>query len=363
MAQSAAPIGDGSVSQEHPVVVAVDAMGGDYAPAEIVRGAALYLNQHGVDENAIVTLVGDESRIHLEVDALCQADPAHCSIPEGRVRIVAATQVIGMDEHPIVAFREKPDASLVVTIQLVRRGEADAAFSAGNTGAFMVAATQVLERIEGVKRPAIATLFPKETGGHAVVVDAGANIDCRASWLLQFALLGSIYATSVLGIANPRIGLLSNGEEDAKGNELTHEARKLLVDARSVLNFVGNVEGNHVFEGGVDVVVCDGFAGNVLLKGAEGVVRLTLSLLAAEAEKAKDEVSREALLAALLKLRQRVDYSEFGGAPLLGVNGPVFIAHGRSDARAIATGIRIAARASRSGYVESIRNALKDLPA
>ena len=177
-------------------------------------------------------------------------------------------------------------------------------------------------------------------------------------WLLQFALLGSIYAERVLGIASPRVGLLSNGEEDAKGEELIHEARKLIKDDPRI-HFIGNVEGNHVFEGRVDVVVCDGFVGNVLLKGAEGIVRVVLSLLAAEAKAAHDENIREALLASLLRLRTHVDYAEFGGAPLLGVNGPVFIAHGRSDARAIATGIRIAAQASRSGYVQSIREALK----
>jgi glycerol-3-phosphate acyltransferase PlsX len=163
----------------------------------------------------------------------------------------------------------------------------------------------------------------------------------------------------VLGVRNPRVGLLSNGEEDAKGNELVYGARTLLQNAGPGVNFVGNVEGNHVFEGGVDVVVCDGFVGNVLLKGAEGIVRLVLSLLSAEAKNAPDEITREALLASLLRLRQRVDYAEFGGAPLLGVNGPVFIAHGRSDSRAIATGIRIAAQASRSGYVSFIRESLK----
>lgn len=347
-----------TIPPDREVVIAVDAMGGDYAPAEIVRGAAIYLHQFGTEQNSVVVLTGDEERIGAELRHIRESGQAHAAYALERLRVVPTSQIIGMDEHPMEAFREKPDSSLLKCIHLVHAGQADGAFSAGNTGAFMVAATQILERITGVKRPAIATLFPNETGGRAVVVDAGANVDCRPSQLLQFALLGSIYAEHVLGVVNPRIGLLSNGEEDAKGSELVHGARTLLENARPALNFVGNVEGNHVFEGGVDVVICDGFVGNVLLKGAEGVVRLVLSLLAADAKNAPDETTREALLASLLRLRQRVDYSEFGGAPLLGVNGPVFIAHGRSDSRAIATGIQIAAQASRSGYVASIRQAL-----
>jgi glycerol-3-phosphate acyltransferase PlsX len=264
-----------------------------------------------------------------------------------------------MDEHPAEAVREKRDASLVVCADLVRSGEAQAAFSAGNTGAVLVAAISLLEKIPGVKRPAIATTMPTETGGRCIVVDAGANIDCRASHLLQFGLLGSVYAEKALGIPNPRVGLLANGEEATKGNELSREAFALLADAPA-LNFVGNVEGNHVFEGGVDVVVCDGFVGNVLLKGAEGTVRLVLSLLAADARRAGDEAIREALLASLLRLRQRVDYSEFGGAPLLGVNGVSFIAHGRSDSKAIANGIRMAVAAARSGYVSAVRLRLQE---
>jgi glycerol-3-phosphate acyltransferase PlsX len=356
---AAGTVGGVPVSSERTVVIAVDAMGGDYAPAEVVRGAAIYLHTHAAEDNSAVLLVGDEARIRAELRDIEAGGRVHANYPKDRLGIVASSQLVGMDEHPMEAFRDKPDSSIAYTIQLVQEGRAHGAFSAGNTGAFMVTATQVLQRIEGVKRPAIATLFPKETGGSAVVVDAGANVDCRPSQLVQFALLGSIYAEHVLGVRNPRVGLLSNGEEDAKGNELVYGARTLLQNAGPGVNFVGNVEGNHVFEGGVDVVVCDGFVGNVLLKGAEGIVRLVLSLLSAEAKNAPDEITREALLASLLRLRQRVDYAEFGGAPLLGVNGPVFIAHGRSDSRAIATGIRIAAQASRSGYVSFIRESLK----
>ena len=335
---------------ETPLKIAVDAMGGDYAPAEVVKGAVEYAR----DGDAEVLLVGDPARIEPEL-------AFHHEASGGCLRIVPAAQVIEMHEHPTAAVKRKPDASLVVCARLVRDGEAQASFSAGNTGAVFAAAIGLLERIEGIRRPAIATMMPSEKGGREVVVVAGANEDCRPSHLLQFAFLGSVYAEKVLGIARPRVGLLSNGEEASKGNELTRETLPLL-DA-SPLNFVGNVEGNHVFEGGVDVAVCDGFVGNVLLKGAEGTVRLVLSLLAADARGEADEVIREALLRSLLRLRQQVDYSEFGGAPLLGVNGVCFVAHGRSDAKAIANGIRQAVAAARSGYVETVRTSLPEVMA
>ena len=347
----------GRVPVETPVVIAVDAMGGDYAPAEVVRGVAHYLFQHAETDNGSIALVGTPDRLRQELAAL-----SGVPIPdEGeRLRIVPASQVVEMHEHAMEALKDKPDSSIAVCNRLVRDGQAHASFSAGNTGAMMAAATYILERVEGVKRPAIATLFPTEAGGKAVVVDAGANVDCRPSFLLQFAVLGSIYAERALGIVNPRVGLLSNGSEEGKGNEQVREARALLA-ADPRLNFVGNVEGNHVFEGGVDVVVCDGFVGNVLLKGAEGIVRLVLSHLAADAQSAVEEQIRDALLDSLLRLRKKVDYSEFGGAPLLGLNGAAFIAHGRSDSRAIASGIRIAAKAARTGYIASIREAMKGM--
>ncbi len=331
---------------EVPLKIAVDAMGGDYAPHEVIRGAVEYARNGG---DADVLLVGDPASIETELAELgvCAGD---------RLHIIPAAQVIGMDEHPTAAVQEKPDASLVVCARLVKEGAADAAFSAGNTGAVMFAAMRFLDKIRGIRRPAIATQFPTELGGRALVVDAGANVDCRASHLLQFALLGSVYAEKVLSIDRPRVGLLANGEEETKGNELSREAFALL--AASPLNFVGNVEGNHVFEGDVDVVVCDGFVGNVLLKASEGAVRLTLGLLASDAKRETDEVIREVLLRSLLRIRQRVDYSEYGGAPLLGVNGVSFIAHGRSDAKTIAAGIRMVAAATKADYVGAMREAI-----
>ena len=273
--------------------------------------------------------------------------------------IVDASQFITMDEHPTEAVKNKPNSSLVKAVLLAKTGQADGVYSAGNTGAMMVASVQILERIPGVKRPAIATSLPTETGARCLLVDAGANVDCRPSQLVQFAQLGTIYAEKTMGLLNPRVGLLSNGEESGKGDELTRETAALLT-ALPEINYVGYVEGNHIFENRAEVVVCDGFVGNVLLKGAEGTVRMVLSLLAADARRVANEAERDALLYSLLRIGQRVDYSEMGGAPLLGVNGVSFIGHGRSDSKAIANGIRQAVIAAQSGYVSAVRNAFAE---
>ncbi len=346
---------DFASSTSKPLVVAVDAMGGDFAPAEVVRGAALFVSRTNGDTSQIL-LVGDETAIRAELTKLGD-DALHSP----RLKIHPTTQVVEMHEHAAEAVRQKPDASLVVCNALVKKGMADVSFSAGNTGAMLVSASAILERIEGVRRPAIATLMPTETGKRAVVVDAGANVDCRPSYLLHFAVLGSVYAHKVFNIENPRVGLLANGEEEGKGNEQTREAYNLLKAAQPSINFIGNVEGNHVFEGKVDVVVCDGFAGNILLKGVEGMARLILGMLSEEANRANDESARNTLLQSLLRLRQKVDYSEFGGAPLLGVDGAAFIAHGRSDKSAIASGISVAVNAARSGYVDALRYAFAQM--
>jgi glycerol-3-phosphate acyltransferase PlsX len=332
-------------------------MGGDHAPTEVVRGAVDFLRQTiNSPDDALVLLVGDTSQIQAELAKLAEEG---IGVEPGRLAIVPTSQVVEMDEPPMDAFRQKRDSSLVVCVDMVRRGDADAAFSAGNTGAMMVAATILLERVEGVQRPAIATLMPTEKGGLAVIVDAGANVDCRPTQLLHFALLGSVFAEKALGILNPRVGILANGEEEAKGNELSKEAFALLAAARDRINFLGNVEGNHIFEGKVDVTVCDGFVGNVLLKGAEGAARLAIHLLAEDTRSAPDEATREILLRSLARLRERMDYSEYGGAPLLGVHGVAMIAHGRSDYKAIANGLRQSVRAARSGYVAAVRDALR----
>jgi phosphate acyltransferase len=349
------PLSDTAVNTV--TTVAVDAMGGDFAPAAVVRGAVEFAQTTAPDEGNVL-LVGDEERIRTELEAICADDVT----VGGRLAIHHAAQIVEMTDHPMEAFREKRDSSLVVCNQLVKGGQAQASFSAGHTGAMMVAATFLLERIEGIQRPAIATMMPNEAGGYAVLVDAGANVDCRPKHLEHFALLGAHFAERVLGIANPRVGLLSNGEEESKGNELTKGAAELLSKHTGTLNYIGYVESNHLFEGKVDVAVCDGFEGNILLKGVEGTGRLALRILYAAAKAETDPAMQKGIESAIRQVRQRLDYAEIGGAPLLGVNGVAFIAHGRSDARAIANGIRQAAKAARSGYVAAVKAALTAAP-
>lgn len=332
--------------------LSVDAMGGDHAPGEIVAGAVRFVREGGVEADDVrLLLVGDPEAVRAEL-------ARHGALDDPRLTPYPASEVIAMHDHPMEALRRKPDASLVVAARLVRDGEAAATVSAGNTGACMIAAIQLIGRLSGINRPAIATAIPTEDGGVALVVDAGANVDCRPSHLVQFALMGSVYAQKVLGIDAPRVGLLSNGEEESKGNELVKETRPLLADAP--IRFVGAIEGNHVTEGAADVVVCDGFAGNVLLKAVEGMARLSLKVLAAEAQASPGDAS---LARALDVLRRRVDYSEYGGAPLLGIAGVSIIAHGRSDAKAIASAIRIAAQAARADYVAGVADAIQAMKA
>jgi glycerol-3-phosphate acyltransferase PlsX len=318
-------------------------MGGDHAPLEIVRGALLAAE----DPKLQVLLVGRRDAV---VAALASARrrSGQC----GTVETVDASEVIEMHEPPAQAVRRKKDASMVVCGELVRSGRADAMVSAGNTGAAMAVALTKWGRICGIDRPAIATSLPTMTG-RIVLLDAGANVDCSPQNLLQFGLMGSVYAEKVLGVARPRVGLLSNGEEAGKGNEQIRAAYALL--SESSLHFVGNVEGRESFHGGVDVVVCDGFVGNVVLKVGEGVVELLRSLVKQELQTQPWLKIPAALLApAVRQIRRRTDYSETGGAPLLGVDGICIISHGRSSARAIANAIRAAGEAVRHGIVEQI---------
>jgi len=323
--------------------IAVDAMGGDYAPAEIVKGAALGARAHGVD----VVLVGDELSIKRY---LTQED-----ISSSRVTIRHTSDVIGMDEHA-AAVRNKRDASVVVAANLVNDGEADAMISLGNTAAAMAVATLKLGRIEGIDRPAIATVLPGLLGP-TILLDAGAVADCSVENLLQFAVMGAVYAEKVLSISNPRVSLLSIGEEKSKGNELTRATHEEL--AKGKLNFVGNVEGRHIFAGTTDVIVADGFAGNVALKVAEGLAEHVVHLV-------KDDLQRHplawiplAMLRPLLnRMKGRLDYTEYGGAPLLGLDGICIIGHGRSNAKAMASAVRAAREAVASGVVEAIRESV-----
>ena len=327
-----------------PLKIAVDAMGGDYAPTEVVKGALVVARERPDLE---VVLVGRESAI-AECLALGEV-PA-------TVTIRAAEQAIEMGEHPVQATRRKRESSLVVSGLMVKSGEADATFSAGSTGAAMAIATLDIGRIPGIERPALASGIPT-IQGRALLLDAGANVDCSTRHLRQFALLGAIYAERVLGVANPKVGLLNIGSEAGKGNELAKEAYQLL--KATSLNFFGNVEGKDVFEHAVDVVVCDGFWGNVLIKSGEGMAEMVFDMLhqAIETEP-KIAENQEAFGQIFRRLAQRIHYSEFGGATLLGVNGVSVVGHGRSDAKAIAGGIRAAADAAAGGYVQAIRDAL-----
>jgi glycerol-3-phosphate acyltransferase PlsX len=308
--------------------MAVDAMGGDNAPGPIVEGAVLAAKEYGVG----ILLVGDSAvvRKNLEGYDLSGLD----------ISIVHATQKVEMEEAPSNVIRRKRDSSIWVATDLVKKGEAVAVISAGNSGATMATALFILGPLQGVERPAIATILPTLTGS-AILLDVGANVDCKPLHLFQFATMGHEYAEWVLQKSHPKIGLLSIGEEDTKGNEVTKEALKIL--KASPLNFIGNVEGRDVYSGTADVIVCDGFIGNVVLKVSEGLADTLGKLL-------RNEISATLggklgylfLRSAFQRFRRRVDYAEYGGAPLLGVNGISIICHGRSSAKAIKNAIRVA---------------------
>ena len=321
-------------------------MGGDRAPGEIVAGASQAV---AADSDIEVILVGRQAEVEAEL-ARTGGDAG------GRIRVVGATEVVEMDDHPANAVRSKKDASLNVATRLVADGWADAIVSAGNSGAVMAAAIFTLRRIRGVERPAIGGLIPSKTG-HTFLVDAGANADVKPSYLVQFALLGDVYVRRLLGVATPRVGLLSNGEEEGKGNALMIEAHQLLSGAP--INFVGNVEGKEIFSGNVDVVVTDGFTGNVVLKTIEGTAEFLLSTIREEARRTPLGMAGGLLLKPSFgNIRARADWRKVGGAPLLGVNGVCVIAHGRSDAEAMKNAVIRGAEAVRGRVVEEMTQAI-----
>jgi glycerol-3-phosphate acyltransferase PlsX len=306
--------------------IALDAMGGDFGPGPVIDGAVQAIRELNVD----VILVGQESVLAEDCRRRGYRDP--------RLSIRHAPQVVEMHESPSQVARKKRDSSIWVATELVQSGEASAVVSPGNTGASMVAAFFVLGLTEGVERPAIATMLPTLTGT-AVMLDVGANVDCEAKHLEQFAVMGNEYAKHLYGKPNPRIGLLSIGEEDTKGNEVTKEAFRLL--KASPLNFIGNIEGRDFYSGNADVVVCDGFIGNVALKISEGVAETIKKLLLKEISASwLGRLAYPLIAAPLLSLKRKIDYAEFGGAPLLGVNGITMICHGRSSAKAIKNAIK-----------------------
>ncbi len=304
--------------------IAVDAMGGDLAPRAAVAGAVAAALRDGVD----ISLVGDRAAIGRELERWGR--------PDGHVEVVHAAEVVGMDE-PATAVRRKRHSSLVICAEMVRDGQADAMVTAGNTGAAMVAAKLAMGTISGVHRPALAAVFPNRRG-RTVVLDVGANVDSRPEHLRQFAVMGHFYAQEVIGTPRPRIGLLSIGEEDMKGTEVTRDAGKAL--AATGLNFVGNVEGHDVFNGECDVVVCDGFVGNVLLKAAESMAELIVGMMREELHRtSRTQFGGWLARPAFLNFQRRTDYAEYGAVPLLGVPGGCFIGHGRSNAKAIRNAI------------------------
>jgi glycerol-3-phosphate acyltransferase PlsX len=310
--------------------IAVDAMGGDNAPNAIVAGAVQAAREFGIS----VILVGIDQLIQTELKKY----PDVGSLP---IETRNATEVVDMLDSPSTVFRRKKNSSIRVANELVKSGEAVAVISAGHTGAAMATSLFVLGPLEGVERPAIAVPITTMKGA-SVVLDMGANVDCKPHHLLQFAVMGEVYAKYLLKNPNPRVGLLSIGEEQTKGNELTKEAFKLLTETS--LNFIGNVEGRDLLVGNADVVVCDGFIGNVVLKTAEGITESILSIIK---ENIGDNLIRKLgyllMRPAFRALKRRLDYAEYGGAPLLGINGVSIISHGRSSDRAIKNAIRVAA--------------------
>lgn len=316
-------------------------MGGDFAPAHPVDGALAAARTHGIG----IDLIGREPAIRAELER-------HADASALDVRVIDAPDVIEMSESPAKALRRKPRASIRVAAERVACGEAVAVFSAGHTGASVVAAHAVFGMLSGVDRPALAPTVPTMAGS-AVLLDAGATVECRPAHLLQFAHMGAMYARVGLGVEQPRVGLLSIGEEETKGNELTRDAHQLL--KASALAFVGNVEARGIFSGGADVVVCDGFTGNIALKLSEGLVEMVETLLSEELQSTfSSQVGSLLSQRAFRRFRKRVDYSEFGGAPLLGVAGLCIVGHGRSSAKAVRNAVVMASRMAGNRMMERL---------
>lgn len=325
--------------------IAVDAMGGDYAPRVVVEGTIMASREL----DAEFFLVGPEDYLSKELNEFKPVPPS--------IKVVHASQYIKMEDPPLFALKNKKDSSLRVAFNLVKEGSADAVVSAGNSGAIMATAIHVLKRIEGVERPAIATLLPTLRGS-TLILDVGANVDCKYFHLVQFAIMGVSYTESILGIENPKVALLSNGEEDAKGNEVIRKAHELLKGM--ALNYIGYVEGKDIYEGIADVIVCDGFIGNIVLKTSEGVAETIIKMLRKEST---GWISKFGLLLAkkvFKKLQKKIDYSEYGGAPLLGVEGIGIISHGRSSAKAIKNSILLSAKFIKNNFKNNLNKRIME---
>ncbi len=328
--------------------VAVDAMSAEQGYEPMVAGTALAVRELG----AKVILVGNEA----ELSKLLR----NYGDIRDSVRIQHATEVVGMDEAPAMAVKAKKNCSVNLAARLVRDSEAIGFFSPGNTGATMAAALSILGRLPGVKRPAIATPIPREDGRANVLLDAGANVDCKPEYLVQFAIMGEVYAREILGVINPKIGLLSNGEEDIKGNEQTLQAFARL--KKLPYDFVGNVEGRDLYGTGkpVDVIVCDGFVGNVVLKSIEGLAKTIFSILRTNIKASPlSQAGALMLKPAFMAVKGRMDYASYGGAPLLGVAGITVIGHGSSNAWAVRNAIRVTMEFARNDVLLRIQENIK----
>ena len=329
--------------------IALDAMGGDYAPSEIVKGAIEALPEI----KSTIVLVGNKTLIDKELNKY--------KFDNHRIEIVHAEQVIEMHEHPAFAVKEKEDSSIVKSIKLIKEEKVDGVVSAGNTGAVMSSALLYLGRLKGIKRPAITTVLPTINNTPTIMLDIGANVDCKKEYLVQFALMGKIYMESIFGIENPKIALLNIGEEEGKGNQLVQETYSLLKN-NPYFNFYGNVEGKDLFKGIVNTIICDGFVGNIAIKTAEGVAETLFELISKELKSSWWSI----ILALLLKpkfrnVKKSMDYSEFGGAPLLGINGNVIISHGRSKSKAIKNALKLAERVINLKINDKIMEGLEKL--
>ena len=325
--------------------IAVDAFGGDNAPGEIVKGAVMAVNKFDCE----VILVGDEKTIN----SLLEKE----TYPKEKISVKHASEVVENDDKATISIRRKKDSSMVVALTLVKDGIADAVVSAGNTGAYLTGAFTVLGRIKGIKRPALAPCMPTKNG-MSVIIDSGANVDCKPLYLVQFAHMGAIYSENVLGVKSPKVGLVNIGAEETKGNALIKETHMLLKDEEGI-NFIGNVEARDVPSTNADVLVCDGFSGNIVIKLIEGVAITLFDML-------KDVFYKNIItkIAALIlkpglkTVKKSMDASEYGGAPLLGVNGPVIKAHGNSDAKSIHNAIKSAMLFAETNVNDKIREFL-----
>jgi glycerol-3-phosphate acyltransferase PlsX len=325
--------------------IVVDAMGSDRHPQPDVEGAVWAAREHGVE----VVLVGQRAVVEPEL--------AKHDVTGLAMSLVHASEIIEMKEHPAQAVKTKKDASMVVGMKMLKQKQVDAFVSAGNSGGVLASALLYLGRIKGVRRPALSSIFPTAKG-YCFMLDLGANTDCKPEYLLQFAIMGDVYARRVLGIANPRVAIVSNGEEEGKGNMLVQDTYPLL--KASGLNFVGNAEGKDIPAGIADVIVTDGFTGNVIVKLSEGIAGFLLGMIKEEIT-SRPLASAGALLAkpAFDAVRRRLDYREHGGGALLGVDGVVIVAHGRSDSLAIKNAIRLAMQAVEGGAQSAIRSGIE----